>query len=234
MIEIMDIGASNVDGPQPYQRLLTAGLGHVTGFEPNPREFVKLQRNESHTDISHTYLPYALGDGAEHRYYEYAAPGLNGLLPLREDAEQVFPEARAWMELRTSYIVQTHKLDDLGLSCDFLHLDCQGSELMIIQNATRTLHNCLAIQLEVSFFPIYAGQPLFSDIDAELRLRGFLPWSILGVRKLATGQLQEADMLYVRYWPRPDWLTAEQRIKLADIMEHSYDEKIFAEKLRAK
>ena len=41
-IQILDVGAM-ATGAERYQPLLNAGLAEVTGFEPNPAEFVRLK-----------------------------------------------------------------------------------------------------------------------------------------------------------------------------------------------
>ena len=67
----------------------------------------------------------------------------------------------------------------LGLSqVDFLKLDTQGSELMVLQGAEASLRSTRALEVEVEFNPIYVGQPLFGDVDAFLRARGFVLWRL--------------------------------------------------------
>src|SRR5207248_2510884 len=61
---------------------------------------------------------------------------------------------------------------------DFIKLDTQGSELDILQGAGFLLDDCLGLQLEVMFSPLYEGQPLFADVDTYLRSRGFVLWRL--------------------------------------------------------
>jgi FkbM family methyltransferase len=57
---------------------------------------------------------------------------------------------------------------------DVLSIDTQGSELEILQGGTAILHDSIvAIVCEVEFVPLYRGQPLFGDVAAHLRERGF-------------------------------------------------------------
>ena len=56
---------------------------------------------------------------------------------------------------------RTEKMCDLR----FLKLDTQGSELAILEGAGRLLDDCLGIEVEVEFAPLYIGQPLFTDVD---------------------------------------------------------------------
>lgn len=61
---------------------------------------------------------------------------------------------------------------------DFIKLDTQGSELGILEGGETCLSSVRALQIEVEFNPIYVGQPLFGDIDAFLRKRGFVLWRL--------------------------------------------------------
>jgi Methyltransferase FkbM domain len=56
---------------------------------------------------------------------------------------------------------------------DFLKLDVQGAELMVLQAAERTLSQTAVVHCEVEFGPIYTGQPLFPSIYQYLMSRGF-------------------------------------------------------------
>ena len=77
--------------------------------------------------------------------------------------------------------LQTITLDEIMvrergkiLPPDFLSLDTQGSELEILKGAEKTIaENVIAIQVEVTFTPMYETQPLFSDIELYLRNKGF-------------------------------------------------------------
>ena len=57
---------------------------------------------------------------------------------------------------------------------DLIHLDVQGAELMVFQNALRRLADAVVIHTEVEFLPLYIDQPLFGDIDVFLRGQGYL------------------------------------------------------------
>lgn len=57
---------------------------------------------------------------------------------------------------------------------EFLKVDTQGSEFEILKGAKKVLtENTIALVCEVSFFEIYQGQKLFSDVEAYLRSLGF-------------------------------------------------------------
>ena len=58
---------------------------------------------------------------------------------------------------------------------DFLKLDTQGTELFILQGAEKYLSDIgiLGIFVELEFSPMYQDQPLFAEVDAFLRSKGF-------------------------------------------------------------
>ncbi|HDI6074557.1 TPA: FkbM family methyltransferase, partial [Escherichia coli] len=59
--------------------------------------------------------------------------------------------------------IETKRLDDINdiKEVDLLKIDTQGSELNILVGGEQVLNNTLCIQLEVSFIPLYEGQPSF-------------------------------------------------------------------------
>ncbi len=64
---------------------------------------------------------------------------------------------------------------------DYLKIDVQGSELAIFQNGRRRLADAVVIQTEVSFLPLYKKQPVFGQIDLELRGQGFIPHALTSI-----------------------------------------------------
>jgi len=66
---------------------------------------------------------------------------------------------------------------------NLIKLDVQGAELDIFKG-TRDAHfaDLLAIQTEVEFAELYAGKPLFCDVNARLTGRGFVLFDILPAR----------------------------------------------------
>jgi hypothetical protein len=105
----------------------------------------------------------------------------------------------------------------------------------VIAGAARTLAQAVAIQIEMSFLPLYREQPPFGAVDLELRRRGFVPhafaalklWPIAptvinGDPRLPVNQLLEGDLVYVRDFTRPENMTGEQWKQLALIAHHCY------------
>jgi len=139
------------------------------------------------------------------------------------------------------HAVSTRRLDDIAeiSDVDFFKMDVQGSELAIFRNASRALSATLLIQTEVEFVELYREQPMFADVDAFLRSRGFQfhTFSGFGGRafkplvaneniNMPFRQVLWADAIYARDWMRLEALD-EAKLRKYAILAHdllqSYD-----------
>ena len=230
---IVDIGASLIEGDPPYKEMLHYGLCAVTGFEPLKRPLAQLEERKGPLE---RYLPLVVGDGREHRLKITKAEGMTSLLTPDQNQLRLFTPYSDWGSVVEEVDVQTHRLDDLEIDeFDLLKIDVQGAELMVFLNGRERLRDAVAIQTEVSFVPLYVGQPSLGDVDSELRAQGFLPHSMPDLKKWAIAptvfdgdiwtpgnQVLEADIVYVRDIAHPEQLTSEQLSHLAMIAFHIY------------
>ena len=71
--------------------------------------------------------------------------------------------------------IMTRRLDDIEEvdAVDFLKMDVQARNYRFCKMEKRRLSKTAAAQVEVSFIPIYKDQPVFGEIDLELR--GLVP-----------------------------------------------------------
>lgn len=234
--EIVDIGANPIDGDPPYKRLLDDGLCKVTGFEPQQSALATLLERKSKHE---KYLPYAIGDGNTHLFRLYRYKGLSSLLELDPASLDVFRCFQEGGTLVKEEPVETRRLDDVVEieRVDFLKIDTQGSELPIFQNGWGKLSRAVVIQTEVSFVPLYKGQPCIGEIDLELRTHGFIPHCApagrMTTRPIAPilmesnkwqglNQLLETDLVYVRDFRHADDFTTEMLKHLALIASACY------------
>jgi len=210
-IRIVDIGAAFFGQAQPYQKLLDRGLATLLAFEPDEEEREKLQR---HLGSQAKVLPYAVGDGRPHTMHICPAGlGMNSLLEPDPINLNFFNNFGAWGAVERKVEIETIRLDDCSDvdEIDYLKMDVQGSELMILKNGETKLSSCSMMQIEVSFITLYKHQPAFGDIDCYVRQRGFIPhcfselkkWSIAPTRladdtRMPFNQLLEADIVYMR------------------------------------
>lgn len=88
-------------------------------------------------------------------------------------------EVTATAEINCNTLDEVIKTTDVK-EVDFIKIDTQGSELQILQGAEETLnqHCVFGLEIEAEFSPLYKDQPLFADIDAFLRRKGFALFDI--------------------------------------------------------
>lgn len=231
---VVDVGANPVDGAPPYKPLLDAGLCSVTGFEPHPEALAALN---AHPGAAERYLPYVVGDGGPGLLRICQVPSMTSLLRPGGDGMQIFRGFAQWGQVVKEVPVETRRLDDIAEidHLDFLKIDVQGGELAVFRNGTRRLANAVAIQTEISFVPLYEGQPTFAEIDSELRAQDFVPHCFQAIKRwmispmfdeknhsAAINQLLEADIVYVRNFAKPERMQDEQLKHLAIIAHHCY------------
>jgi FkbM family methyltransferase len=100
------------------------------------------------------------------------------------------------------------QMEDLGIDhVDFLHLDVQGAELMVLRGASDALSTVATIWLEVEAVELYAGQPLAAQVEAFLARAGY-------VRILDTVESLAGD----QFWARAEWV--RQRKGHVWVMRH--------------
>ena len=120
--------------------LLAAGIADVVGFEPNPRALNRLNQTKGPHE---TYLPYAVGDGQSHQFHFCAAAGMSSLLKPNLNVLRLFHGFPEWSSITEEVTVNTVRLDDLPetMNLDFLKMDIQGAELMVLRHAEERLKN---------------------------------------------------------------------------------------------
>ncbi|MBS28242.1 MAG: FkbM family methyltransferase [Alphaproteobacteria bacterium] len=179
-LKIIDVGALDVGEVEPWARLLETGAGTLIGFEPNQAECDKL--NAAGRPNSR-YLPHALGDGQAHTLHIGTEPMTSSLFPPDQAVMKQFHCLWELCETAGEERVETRRLDDIAevRPADFIKLDVQGAELMVLEAGAQVLADTLAVQAEVSFLPIYRDQALFADVDAFLRAQGFAFHTMVGV-----------------------------------------------------
>jgi FkbM family methyltransferase len=229
---VVDVGANPIDGEPPYRKMLEQRLCSLVGFEPQAAALARLKARESDLE---TYLPDAIGDGQPATLYECREPGMTSVLKPNAAALDLFKPFREFGAVIRKSPIKTKRLDDVSeiAALDFLKVDVQGSELAVFRSGRDRLLRAVAIHTEVSFVPLYDGQPGFGEIDLELRGLGFIPhafadmklWTIAPMLRLdrkGYNQVLEADVVYVRDFTHPDKMDNEQLKHLALVAHHCY------------
>ena len=215
-IRCLDIGAFAIgEEVDPWMNLArNEGLAEVIGFEPVEAECARLNAAYSPHQGVIRFLPFAIGDGASHSLRVTNVPMTSSLYEPLNETIDVFANLGELMRVEQRIDVETKRLDDLiaitGV-VDFIKLDIQGSELMVLENAKSALATVGVVQCEVEFIELYQDQPLFADVDKFLRSQGFCflkfaylmgrpykPLSSNGNSNHAISQTLWGDAIYVK------------------------------------
>jgi len=210
-IQIMDIGAAAINENPIYQYLMSSGFAHLHAFEGDERQAEGIRNKYGENVTLHSNF---LFDGSIRTFYQAsAASGMSSLLKPDPVALAFFNRFASFGEIKSETQVKTFRLDDLDSLpvIDFIKLDIQGAELVTLKNAKNKLKNVLAVQLEVSYIPLYQNQPTFGEVDVWMRAQGFMPHCFLAIKKwsifptifagnfrVGGNQLLESDIVYVR------------------------------------
>jgi FkbM family methyltransferase len=154
----------------------------IVGFDPDAEECVRLRdryAGRPGVDVIDVALASHVGARTIHRAAEPACSSFYAPDPI---VLEHVPE----LSVIAPMGVTTTDATTLDLWCeetnwgtiDFVKADVQGAEHDVLLGATSTLANVVLMELEVEFNPIYAGQPLFADVDALARDKGFRLWRL--------------------------------------------------------
>jgi FkbM family methyltransferase len=234
-LKIVDVGAMSLgEESDAYSPLANAVHCEVIGFEPVAKECEKLIAMNI---PGRTYLPYFVGDGTVRKFYECNASMTSSLFEPNTPLLDKFQRLETVTRVVNVSDVETRRLDDIPetVDTDFLKLDVQGGELLVLKGAEARLKDVLVIHTEVEFVPLYKDQPLFADIDSFLRARGFAFHKMNGfagrtfkpmlISNRPSGTMSQTlwgDAVYVRDFMAFDTLTPEALLKIATICHENY------------
>ena len=188
---------------QTGQKLRKWGYGGpIVSFEPVPSAYEVL-RSAAARDSGWTIAPrMALGDSeaeidiveSEHSDMSSAlapTPELLQALPKSREVRRVTAPLRRFDGLFDDYVCDARR--------PFLKVDTQGLDLAVLQGAEGVLDRLIGVKVELSLFPLYIGEPRYSEIVEFLESRGFEPHLMdgLGYSRSLARQLQ-VDAVFVR------------------------------------
>ena len=233
-LQIVDIGASDIEDKPVYDPLMEEGLSNLIGFEPSPEMYEKLKDLES--DNAH-YLPYALGDGTEQTLKVCRAPGMTSLLEPDMELLTHFHGFDDWAIVEERLPIQTHRLDDIEeiSDIDFIKIDTQGAEYQIIEAGQKKITNAVAMHVELSFKPIYHGEKSFAEVDLLVNKLGFSLHTMAQINRRAfrpmifnnsifdgLHHILQIDALYIKDFKNLDELSPGKLRSLAAILHYCY------------
>ncbi len=222
---IVDVGALSLgEGTHPYSPLIDRMPVDIVGFDPQGDRLRERAASET-VQGSVQLLPFAVGDGKEHTLYVNDDDATTSLFPLDAERNAAFNHLATLHTVREEEIV-TKRLDDVlpAGPIDFLKLDVQGAELMVLQGGPASVQRTAVVHCEVEFSPIYVGQPLYPTIQIELGAAGFELIDLLvparyhyltGSGRATPDQLIWADAVFFRETDEPETLAVQALIAAA-------------------
>lgn len=203
---LLDVGA-NVG--QFAKAIREAGfVGRIVSFEPLQDAHAKLQLESDHDDNWHVAPRVAIGAHKGEVEINVAGNSFSSsILNMLPDHEKVAPDSSPVGVQHTllapldvaarSYIRE----DDVS----FIKIDTQGYEDRVLEGATDILARAAGLHVELSFVPLYEGQPLFDEIVERVRGAGFCMWNIWpGIFDPESGRMLQVDATFFRDSPIRD------------------------------
>ena len=215
---IFDIGACEGEDSIRYARRFPRA--RIFAFEPLPANQPVIRKNlEQYGIHSVEFVPLALSDRAGTSEFHVSSghppqPFAGSNWNYGNKSSSLLPPAGAgpmfgWIEFKQTVMVECETFDRFcaqrGISeVDFVHMDVQGAEALVLAGAQAMLPAVKMIWTEVAKREFYRGQCLSTELDRVMRERGFAL-----VRASVRGE--EADHLYVNR----RWRAGRKRIRQA-------------------
>jgi FkbM family methyltransferase len=233
-VTVIDVGANPIDGEQAFSRLMQTGRVQIVGFEPNRKALAILNKKKGPNE---KYFPYALGDGEAHKLHHCFTPGMTSLFEPNQEVLKLFHGFSDWGRVEKIEKIKTVRLADVpeAEGADFIKLDVQGAELMVLEHAGKSLESAVVIESETEFLPMYVGQPLFSEIEIFLRGKGFnfhrfnpiynrviRPMKLNEDIKAGLSQALWGEAIFIRDLTKLSALPPEKLLCMATIMHDFY------------
>lgn len=228
-LRIADVGANPINVPD-YTELQKMGGCEVWGFEPEPTAFAELMKNP--LPGSH-FVQRAVGKTGKGLFYSHPRSGLGSTLPI-DKAGVTYLGRPGWHGTQREGVeIDLIALDKIPVKelpkPDLLKIDIQGGELDVFQTGRKKLSEAVAVVTEVRFSPIYEDEPLWGDLDAELRGQGFALHKLMFAKSVPAAssvqqqmfkprlknQLMDGDAVYIRDPLKVDAWSDEQLKQLA-------------------
>lgn len=183
---IFDVGACEGEDSIKFSKRFPNAC--IYTFEPLPKNIKRIKANFAKYEASNANLvdkALSNSDGkatfhvssgkpskAEGKTWDYGNKSSSLLAPAKTKT------VHKWLKFKDKIEVKTERLDTFveieGIKeIDFLYMDVQGAEMMVLEGAGRFISRIKAIWLEVESVELYKNQPLKRDIEAFMKKHNF-------------------------------------------------------------
>lgn len=202
-INIFEIGACEGEDSIKYSWLFP--FSKIYCFEPLPGNIKLIHDNflkyrvtnaryynkalSSTNGTAEFYVSSGRPNGAVESDWDYGNKSSSLLAPAKHLETAKFIQFDKKIEVET--VTLKSFCDDNGInSIDFIHMDVQGAELLVLEGAGEFISSINAIWLEVSKVDLYKNQPLAKDVKKFMNNNGFV---------LITSEINgiQGDQLYI-------------------------------------
>lgn len=184
---IFDIGACEAEETIKYSRLFPGST--IFSFEPLPQNVILSKKNLTDNNIQNVHFINKAVSDKKGKSDFYVSSGQPDDMPesnwdYGNKSSSLLPPDKhtaliGFIRFNNTITVDTITLDNFCKEneirrIDFIHMDVQGAELMVLNGAVISLNFIKAIWLEVSTIHLYKEQALANDIEKFMRRRGFV------------------------------------------------------------
>jgi len=196
---ILDVGAN--EGDYASEAREAGYRGRIISFEPLSSSFNILRKNSGKDPL---WSCENMAVGSLDGDMEINVAGRttsSSLLPMLPLHTTICPES-AYISKEKVRVTRIDSLAGKLFKPEdkiLLKADVQGYEKQVLQGSERIMDSVQAIELELSFLPLYEGAPLAYEMLDKLKSYGFIPAGFSRVlADPATESLLQVDGLFVR------------------------------------
>lgn len=198
IVDVLDVGA-NIG--QYAGSLIASGFrGRVTSCEPLPDAYAELSKRAARHRSWRT-INTAVGAQQGITRINVSANSYSSSILEVNDTHLAADATSRQIGTQTVPLTTVDLLmakHGIEASSALLKIDTQGYETSVLDGAAESLGRFAAVQLEMSFVPLYEGQALLNTLAARMSAAGFTLFTIApGISDATTGRLLQADALYV-------------------------------------
>ncbi len=157
---------------EPLQKNITRFKNHLKKYQAEGPKVFKLALSNKNGEATFHVSSGQPDHLPKTKDWDYGNKS-SSLFPPKEHTK-----THEWIKFDFKQKVKTQRLDSFCEQqnvhkVDFIYMDVQGAELMVLEGAGRKLRDVTAIWLEVEAIELYAKQPIKKDVEAFMKKNGF-------------------------------------------------------------